>query len=135
MLFRSGFSFRYDAPLDMRMNKLAKVSAADIINNYSKEDLMRIFRIYGELDKPHKAAEFICKERENNLIETTAQLSKCVERLYNTTTEHKFLAKLYQALRIEVNMLKLGPLYRPLTCVHISRRQSNRPQIISYGSR
>ncbi len=99
-----GFSFRYDAPLDMRMNKLAKVSAADIINNYSREDLIRIFRIYGELDKPHKAADFICKEREHNLIETTGQLSKCVERLYNTNTEHKFLAKLYQALRIEVNM-------------------------------
>lgn len=99
-----GFSFRYDAPLDMRMNKLAKTNAADIINNYTKEDLIRIFRIYGELDKPHKAAEFICKERENNEILTTGQLSKAVERLYNTTTEHKFLAKLFQALRIEVNM-------------------------------
>ena len=99
-----GFSFRYDAPLDMRMNKLAKTSAADIINGYTRDELIRIFRLYGELDKPHKVADFICKARENSPINTTVELSKVVERLYNTNTEHKFLAKLFQALRIEVNM-------------------------------
>lgn len=99
-----GFSFRFDAPLDMRMNQLGGKSAADIVNGYSAEELTRIFRIYGEVDKPWKAAEFICKARESKPIETTGDLSKAVEKMYNSFTEHKFLAKLYQALRIEVNM-------------------------------
>lgn len=99
-----GFSFRFDAPLDMRMNQLGGKSAADIVNSYSAEELTRIFRIYGEVDKPWKAAEYICKARENKTIETTGDLSKAVEKMYNSFTEHKFLAKLYQALRIEVNM-------------------------------
>ena len=99
-----GFSFRFDAPLDMRMNQLAKQNAADIINNYEQEELTKIFRIYGELDKPKKAAELICSARSKKPIETTGELSQAVAKMYNTNTEHKFLAKLYQALRIEVNM-------------------------------
>lgn len=99
-----GFSFRFDAPLDMRMNQLAKQNAADIINNYEQEELAKIFRIYGELDKPKKAAELICSARSRKPIETTGELSQAVAKMYNTNTEHKFLAKLYQALRIEVNM-------------------------------
>ena len=99
-----GFSFRFDAPLDMRMNQLAKHNAADIINKYEMEELAKIFRIYGELDKPKKAAELICSARSKKPIETTGELSQAVAKMYNTNTEHKFLAKLYQALRIEVNM-------------------------------
>ena len=99
-----GFSFRFDAPLDMRMNQKAKRNAADIVNNYSQEDLTKIFKIYGEIDKPWHAAELVCKARATAPIETTGQLSKAVEKMYNAQTEHKFLAKLYQALRIEVNM-------------------------------
>lgn len=99
-----GFSFRFDAPLDMRMNQKAKRNAADIVNNYSQEDLTKIFKIYGEIDKPWRAAELVCKARATAPIETTDQLSKAVEKMYNAQTEHKFLAKLYQALRIEVNM-------------------------------
>ena len=99
-----GFSFRFDAPLDMRMNQLAKQNAADVINNYEQEELAKIFRIYGELDKPKKAAELICAARSKKPIETTGELSQAVAKMYNTNTEHKFLAKLYQALRIEVNM-------------------------------
>ena len=99
-----GFSFRFDAPLDMRMNQLAKQNAADIINNYTQEELTKIFKIYGELDKPKKAAELICSARSRKPIETTGELSQAVAKMYNTNTEHKFLAKLYQALRIEVNM-------------------------------
>ena len=99
-----GFSFRFDAPLDMRMNQLGGKSAADVVNTYSQEELSNIFKIYGELDKPWKAAEMICKARENAPIETTGDLSKAVAKLYNSFNEHKFLAKLYQALRIEVNM-------------------------------
>lgn len=99
-----GFSFRFDAPLDMRMNQLAKKSAADIVNDYSKEELSRLFKTYGEIDKPWRAAELICAARETQPIKTTGDLSKAVEKMYNSFTEHKFLAKLYQALRIEVNM-------------------------------
>lgn len=99
-----GFSFRFDAPLDMRMNQLAKNSAADVINNYSSEDLIRIFKNYGELDKPWKVAELVCKAREKKQITTTTELCKAVDKLYNNHTEHKFLAKLFQAIRIEVNM-------------------------------
>lgn len=99
-----GFSFRFDAPLDMRMNRLAQKNAADIVNGYTQEELVRIFKIYGEIEKPHRAAELICSARSRKAIETTGELSKAVEKMYNTNTEHKFLAKLYQALRIEVNM-------------------------------
>lgn len=99
-----GFSFRFDAPLDMRMNQKAQRNAAHIVNNYSQEELTKIFKLYGEIDKPWRAAELICKARTLAPIETTGQLSKAVEKMYNQQTEHKFLAKLYQALRIEVNM-------------------------------
>ena len=99
-----GFSFRFDAPLDMRMNQLGGKSAADVVNTYSQEELGNIFRIYGELDKPWKAAEMICRARESAPIETTGDLSKAVAKLYTSFNEHKFLAQLYQALRIEVNM-------------------------------
>lgn len=99
-----GFSFRFDAPLDMRMNQKAQKTAAHIVNNYSQEELTKIFKIYGEIDKPWRAAELVCKARATAPIETTGQLSKAVEKMYSQQTEHKFLAKLYQALRIEVNM-------------------------------
>lgn len=98
-----GFSFRFEASLDMRMNRLASQNAAGIINNYSKDELIKIFRLYGELDQPWKAAELICTARTLAPIETTGDLCKAVSKLYNSFTEHKFLAKLFQALRIEVN--------------------------------
>ncbi len=128
-----GFSFRFDAPLDMRMNQLAPQSAADIVNGYSQEELTKIFKIYGELDKPWKAAELICKARENSPIETTGDLSKAVEKLYNNFTEHKFLAKLYQALRIEVNM-EMRALEDFLTGARNSLKPGGRLSIITYHS-
>ncbi len=99
-----GFSFRFDAKLDMRMNTLGGKSAADVVNTYTQEELTRIFKIYGELEKPWKAAELICRWRGSTPIETTGDLSKAVAKLYSSFNEHKFLAQLYQALRIEVNM-------------------------------
>ena len=98
-----GFSFRFDAPLDMRMNRLAEKNAAGIVNGYSKEELIRIFRLYGELEGASRAAELICREREKRRISTTGDLSRCLSPIHNNRNEHKFLAKLYQALRIEVN--------------------------------
>ena len=128
-----GFSFRFDAPLDMRMNQLAPKSAANVVNGYSQEELTRIFKIYGELDKPWKAAELICKARENSPIETTGDLSKAVEKLYNNFTEHKFLAKLYQALRIEVNM-EMRALEDFLVGARNSLKPGGRLSIITYHS-
>ena len=128
-----GFSFRFDAPLDMRMNQLAPKSAADIVNGYTQEELTKIFKIYGELDKPWKAAELICKARESAPIETTGDLSKAVEKLYNNFTEHKFLAKLYQALRIEVNM-EMRALEDFLTGARNSLKPGGRLSIITYHS-
>lgn len=128
-----GFSFRFDAPLDMRMNQLAPKSAADIINSYSQEELTKIFRNWGELDKPWKAAELICKARESAPIATTGDLSKAVERLYNNFTEHKFLAKLYQALRIEVNM-EMRALEDFLTGTLGSLKEGGILSVITYHS-
>lgn len=128
-----GFSFRFDAPLDMRMNQLAPKSATDIINSYSQEELTKIFRNWGELDKPWKAAELICKARESAPITTTGDLSKAVERLYNNFTEHKFLAKLYQALRIEVNM-EMRALEDFLTGTLGSLKEGGILSVITYHS-
>lgn len=98
-----GFSFRFDTELDMRMNKLSGKSAREIVNSYSQEELARIFALYGELQKSRAAAKMVCDARAKQEIKTTAELNAAVSRLYNSNTEHKFLAQLYQALRIEVN--------------------------------
>lgn len=98
-----GFSFRFDAPLDMRMNQLASKSAADVINGYPKEDLERIFRIYGEVDGASRVAQLVCSARANAKILTTNDLDRAIESVLPKFSEHKYLAKIYQALRIEVN--------------------------------
>ena len=98
-----GFSFRFDAPLDMRMNLDARKSARDIVNSYTFEELERIFRIYGEVDDSRKVAELICRAREITPIETTGDLGRALESVLPKFSEHKFLAKVYQALRIEAN--------------------------------
>ena len=98
-----GFSFRFDAPLDMRMNKRAGMTAADILNNYNEEQLADVFHIYGELKNARKIASVIVKARNENTIETTGDLLKITEDLLPKTREKKEAAKLFQALRIEVN--------------------------------
>ena len=98
-----GFSFRFDAPLDMRMNTLAGRTAADIVNNSGQSELERIFRLYGELEESRKAAALICKAREDAPVSTTGDLCRALERILPKMQEHKYLAKVYQALRIEVN--------------------------------
>lgn len=98
-----GFSFRYDAPLDMRMNKRAGKTAADILNEYSEEALADVFYLYGELKNARHIAAAICAYRQQQRIETTVDLTKATEKLIRTEKEKKNLAKMYQALRIEVN--------------------------------
>lgn len=96
-----GFSYRFDAPLDMRMNTLAKTTAADIVNTCNRADLERIFKTYGEIANPGRAADLIA--REKGRIKTTGDLCKALAPLYNSLTERKFLGQVFQALRIEVN--------------------------------
>lgn len=98
-----GFSFRFNAPLDMRMNKRAGTTAAEILNSYNEEQLADIFYIYGELKNARKIASIIAKTRNEKSIETTGDLMNATEKLFQREREKKEIAKMFQALRIEVN--------------------------------
>ena len=98
-----GFSFRGDAPLDMRMNQRGGRTAADIVNSYSAEELSRILKEYGELETTWKIASCIERKRSQEPILTTAELVEAVKPCTPKAAEAKFLTKLFQALRIEVN--------------------------------
>lgn len=99
-----GFSFRFDGPLDMRMNPSARISAADIVNTYSADDLSRIFSLYGELPSARRIADAIVAFRSSGAPVTDIDtLLKCVTPLLNPRQLKKELAMLFQALRIEVN--------------------------------
>ena len=98
-----GFSFRGEAPLDMRMNTRSKRTAADIVNSYDKDALAKIFADYGELDTTWKIANCIERARGIKPIETTAELVEAVKPCTPPKEESKFLTKLFQALRIELN--------------------------------
>lgn len=128
-----GFSFRYEAPLDMRMNQEASLTAADIVNSYSYEDLEKIFRLYGEVDNSRRIAQLICKARETAAIGTTTALGKAIESALPKFAEHKFLAKVYQALRIEVNQ-EMKSLEKFLTGAARSLKPEGRLVVITYHS-
>ena len=98
-----GFSFRFDAPLDMRMNKRAGMTAADIVNTYEEERLADIFYLYGEMKNSRKIASALVKYRQQEKIQTTQDFLKAVEPFFKREREKKDMAKLFQALRIEVN--------------------------------
>ena len=98
-----GFSFRYDAPLDMRMNQRAGTTAADVVNDYSEEQLADILYIYGELKNARRVAAALVKARQQQRIATTQQLLGITENLFAREREKKEVTKLFQALRIEVN--------------------------------
>ena len=128
-----GFSFRYEAPLDMRMNQEAERTAADIVNSYETEDLEKILRLYGEVDNSRRLAQMICKAREVSPIETTTQLGKAIESALPKFAEHKFLAKVYQALRIEVNQ-EMRSLEKFLSGAAASLKPGGRLVVITYHS-
>lgn len=98
-----GFSFRFDAPLDMRMNKRAGRTAADVVNEYTEQQLADIFYLYGELKNSRKIASALVKARGTSAIRTTKDFLAIVEPLFPRDREKKEMAKLFQALRIEVN--------------------------------
>ena len=128
-----GFSFRYEAPLDMRMNQEAEFNAADIVNTYEQADLERILRLYGEVDNSRKIAQLICKARETSKIETTTDLGKAIESALPKFAEHKFLAKVYQALRIEVNQ-EMKSLEKFLSGAARSLKPGGKLVVITYHS-
>lgn len=98
-----GFSFRYDAALDMRMNQTARLTAAEVVNTYSEEQLADIFYLYGEMKNSRKLAATIIKARKEKEIGTTGQLAELLRPLLGRDREKKDMAKVFQALRIEVN--------------------------------
>ena len=98
-----GFSFRFDAPLDMRMNKRAGQTAADIVNTYDEAKLADVFYIYGEMKNSRRIAAAVAKARQDKEIKTTSDFLAAVEPLFRKEREKKEMAKLFQALRIEVN--------------------------------
>ena len=98
-----GFSFRFDSPLDMRMNQKAPFTAADILNTYEEQQLASLFRIYGELNDARQLARKIAKARESQKIETTGQLIELAKPKLGKEQEKKYWAKVFQSLRIEVN--------------------------------
>lgn len=98
-----GFSFRFDGALDMRMNRKAQMSAADVVNNYEEEKLAQIFYTYGELKNGRRIAAAIAKARAEKPIKTISDFMEVVKPLFPQEREKKETAKLFQALRMEVN--------------------------------
>ena len=98
-----GFSIRYDARLDMRMDQAQSFDATELINTYDEQALTQIFKDYGELRSAAKIAKAIVKQRETKKIETTHQLNELLMQFFSDANRNKLLAMAYQALRIEVN--------------------------------
>jgi len=128
-----GFSYRFESPLDMRMNKRSSKTAADIVNNYAEEALADIFYLYGELKNSRKIASLLVKARQEKKIETTGDFIAVVEPLFKREREKKDLAKLFQALRIEVNG-EMSALKELLTSVVDILKPGGRLSVITYHS-
>lgn len=98
-----GFSFRFDGPLDMRMDQSRNLTAAKVLNEYEAEELLKIFKLFGELKNASKIVSKITAFRAEETFKTTKQLKKLLHGIVPQKVEHKFLAQVFQALRIEVN--------------------------------
>ena len=128
-----GFSFRFDAPLDMRMNKRAGKTAAEIINEYDEEQLADLFYLYGELKNSRRIAATLVAARKQAFIATTSHFIRAVEPLFSREREKKDMAKLFQALRIEVNH-EMTALKEMLTSATALLTHRGRLSIITYHS-
>ena len=128
-----GFSFRSDAPLDMRMNQQAILTAADVVNTYSKEQLTSIFRLYGELRQAGLLASAILRARTTAPLQTTGQLAELLAPLLGHDRERKDLARAFQALRIEVNG-EMSALEQMLSAAIELLRPGGRLVVIAYHS-
>ena len=128
-----GFSFRFDGKLDMRMNKRAGMTAADIVNTYDEEKLADIFYLYGELKNSRKLAAFIIKARADKQIETIEDFLEIIKPLFGREREKKELAKVFQALRIEVNR-EMDALKEMLNAAVEVLKPGGRLVVITYHS-
>lgn len=128
-----GFSFRFDAPLDMRMNKRAGLTAADVVNDYDEEALANLFYLYGELKQSRRIAATLVKARAQQRIATTQDFLKATEPLFKREREKKDMAKLFQALRIEVNH-EMDALKEMLQSATELLRSGGRLSVITYHS-
>ncbi len=130
---KRGFSFRFDAKLDMRMNSEAKLTAFDVINTYQDEDLYRIFKEYGELKSVYTLVNSILSARKEREIETTFQLIEVIENSAPKHKEHRFYAQVFQAIRIEVNQ-EIDVLKKMLLQTKDILKPGGRLVVISYHS-
>ena len=128
-----GFSFRYDAPLDMRMNREGGKTAADIVNDDTEEHLADIFYLYGELRRSRQIAAPIVKARQRKPILTTQDFLQVVDPLFRREKEKKDMARLFQALRIEVNH-EMQALSEMLTSATRLLAKGGRLSVITYHS-
>ena len=128
-----GFSFRFDAQLDMRMNKRAGKTAADIVNDYDEEALANLFYLYGEIIQSRRLAAAIVKARSQQRIVTTQDLLGILEPIFKREREKKDLAKVFQALRIEVNH-EMDALKEMLKSATEVLKPGGRLSVITYHS-
>ena len=128
-----GFSFRFDGALDMRMNKRAGLTAADIVNTYDEERLANIFYLYGELKNSRKLASVLVKARSTQAVSTIGEFLDIVKPLFGREREKKELAKVFQALRIEVNQ-EMEALKEMLYAATEALRPGGRLVVITYHS-
>jgi 16S rRNA (cytosine1402-N4)-methyltransferase len=128
-----GFSFRFDGQLDMRMNKRAGMTAAEVVNTYPEERLADIFYLYGELKNSRKLASAIVKARANKQIVTIGDFLEIVKPMFGREREKKELAKVFQALRIEVNQ-EMEALKEMLQAATEALKPGGRLVVITYHS-
>ena len=128
-----GFSFRFEAALDMRMNGKVEQTAGTLINTYSAAELSKIFSAYGELDNAPRAAKLIAAAREQKPIKSVSELVETLKPVLPKFDEHKYLAKVFQALRIEVNR-EMQALEQMLNQTATAIRQGGRLSVITYHS-
>jgi 16S rRNA (cytosine1402-N4)-methyltransferase len=128
-----GFSFRFDGPLDLRMDNSKGKTAADIINSYDEKQLTHIFSFYGEIKNSRTLARCIIRKRKEKEITTTSGLVEAIEEAVSVKTRNKYLAKVFQALRIEVNQ-ELDSLMEFLEQCPKVLKKGGRLVVISYHS-
>lgn len=128
-----GFSFRFDGQLDMRMNKRAGITAAQVVNTYDEERLADIFYLYGELKNSRRLASVIVKARNTQQITTIGEFLEIVKPLFGREREKKELAKVFQALRIEVNQ-EMEALKEMLLAATEALKPGGRLVVITYHS-
>ena len=128
-----GFSFRFDAELDMRMNQRSRLKATDILNTYSEENLIRIFRNYGEVDNVRRLVDLIVNARTGTMITRSEEFLQVIAPCVPKQKEKKYLAQVYQALRIEVNG-ELEALEDMLKEAERALRPGGRLVVITYHS-